>query len=165
MIEEIRHWQYHLGLLFLFLANVNFFYPCFYFFCWLNQSTLGISSKILLKLTTACFPNGKPNIRLLSILSFFLHFALLNSPAQFCALFWWNLSQNEVHGNFVINFKESRISHFCLSRCTCYIQCLPWSFGRVGLERNTAQVRITNQKGTLSRPNTNILIIKMIHYF
>ena len=46
-----------------------------------------------------------------------------------------------------------------------YIQCLPWSFGKAGLEQNSAQVRITNQKGTLSRPNTNILIIKMICYF
>lgn len=39
------------------------------------------------------------------------------------------------------------------------IQCLPWSFGRVGLEWNSAQVRITNGKSTPSRPNTNILFL------
>lgn len=39
------------------------------------------------------------------------------------------------------------------------IRCLPWSFGRVGLEQNSAQVRITNGKGTLSRPNTNVLFL------
>lgn len=42
-----------------------------------------------------------------------------------------------------------------------YIQCLPWSFGRVELEQNLAQVRITKEKGTLSRPNINILVIKV----
>lgn len=45
------------------------------------------------------------------------------------------------------------------------IQCLPWSLGRVGLDKNSAQVRITKQEVILSRPNKNILIKRMILYF
>jgi len=70
------------------------------------------------------------------------------------------------------SFSKSRISHLCLSRCTCiflvtksYIQCLPWSFGRAGLEQNSPQVRITNEEGTLSRLNTNVFITRMMRYF